>query len=91
MRHPCPHRDRALLDGLTLRIFEDYAGAITAALAASLAGRRGELYDLNADPDCFRNLWDAPEAAALQRRMLDTLIQLMVDNVDPLPPRVGAC
>jgi hypothetical protein len=33
----------ALLDGLTLRIFEDYAGAITAALAASLAGRRGEL------------------------------------------------
>ena len=55
------------------------------------AGRRGELYDLHADPDCFRNLWDAPEAAALQRRMLDTLIQLMVDNVDPLPPRVGAC
>jgi arylsulfatase A-like enzyme len=54
-------------------------------------GQHGELYDLREDPNCLRNLWDRPEAAALQREMLDLLIQLMAENVDPLPPRVGAC
>jgi arylsulfatase A-like enzyme len=54
-------------------------------------GQRGELYDLRVDPHCFRNLWDEPQAASLQREMLLGLLQLMAENADPLPPRVGAC
>jgi arylsulfatase A-like enzyme len=55
------------------------------------AGRRGELYDLTIDPHCLRNLWDEPDHATLQRTMMERLLALMADNVDPLPPRVGAC
>ena len=54
-------------------------------------GLRGELYDLQTDPDCVNNPWDRPDMADLQWEMLDTLIHLMAVNVDPLPPRVGAC
>jgi hypothetical protein len=50
---------------------------------------RGELYDLVADPDCLVNLWDRPEAAALQSELLHLLIRLMAENVDPLPAREG--
>jgi arylsulfatase len=49
----------------------------------------GELYDLAADPDCLVNLWDEPEAADLQSRLLDELIHLMAANVDPLPVKEG--
>ena len=52
---------------------------------------RGELYDLTNDPDCFVNLWDQPRAAGLQRAMTDRLIQLMIANSDPWPPKVAAC
>jgi arylsulfatase A-like enzyme len=52
-------------------------------------GRRGELYDLAADPDQLCNLWDAPQAAERQAQLLDTLIRLMAENVDPLPVREG--
>jgi arylsulfatase A-like enzyme len=55
------------------------------------AGLRGELYDLTADPHCLHNLWGAPQHAGLQRAMTDRLLALMAENVDPLPPRVGAC
>jgi len=54
-------------------------------------GLRGELYDLRTDAHCHRNLWDEPAYAALQAEMLGKLMQLVIDNVDPLPPRVGAC
>ncbi|MGC9347662.1 MAG: sulfatase family protein [Anaerolineae bacterium] len=54
-------------------------------------GERGELYDLKADPHAFSNLWDNPAHADLQRTMMNRLIRLMAENVDPLPPRVGAC
>lgn len=58
-------------------------------------GQRGELYDLTTDPLCQHNLWDEasqPGAqATLKTRMLDRLVALMAENVDPLPPRVGAC
>ncbi len=53
------------------------------------AGKRGELYDLDDDPDCMFNLWDNPEAASMQAGLLDMLIELMASNQDPLPPRVG--
>jgi arylsulfatase len=52
-------------------------------------GVQGELYDLVRDPDCLDNLWDRPAAAARQSTLLHLLIQLMTQNVDPLPPREG--
>ena len=54
-------------------------------------GTQGEPYDLADDPDCLHNLWDRPVARTLQRRLLDRLVRLMAENVDPLPRRVGAC
>ena len=50
---------------------------------------RGELYNLKVDPICFRNLWDAPEAAKVQGELMEHLINLMAQNVDPLPVREG--
>jgi hypothetical protein len=47
------------------------------------------LYDLIADPHCLVNLWDDPDAAELQSRLLDELIHLMAANVDPLPVKEG--
>jgi arylsulfatase A-like enzyme len=52
-------------------------------------GERGELYDLVSDPNCFHNLWDQPEAVELQSELMDTLVRLMAENVDPLPVREG--
>jgi arylsulfatase len=56
-------------------------------------GQLGELYDLRRDPHCHVNLWDDPalSTTALKAQMLDRLIALLAENVDPLPPRVGAC
>ena len=54
-------------------------------------GKRGELYNLRTDPYCQYNLWDDPSAAQLQQMLTHRLIQLMTENTDPLPPRVGAC
>jgi arylsulfatase len=50
---------------------------------------QGELYDLGADPDCLHNLWGLPEARERQEALLQRLIQLMAENVDPLPSREG--
>jgi hypothetical protein len=50
---------------------------------------QGELYDLVADPDCLVNLWGRPEAAVRQAALVDLLIRLMAENVDPLPVREG--
>ena len=63
----------------------------TALLTWHGEGKRGELYDTAADPLCMRNLWDEPEAATLQRQMMETLIRLLVRNIDPLPRPAGAC
>jgi arylsulfatase A-like enzyme len=54
-------------------------------------GKRGELYDLDEDPYCQHNLWDDPSAVQFQQQLTQRLLQLMAENVDPLPPRVGAC
>ena len=52
-------------------------------------GQRGELYDLVRDPGCLVNLWDKPEAAKRQTDLLHLLVQLMAENVDPLPVQEG--
>ncbi len=63
----------------------------TARLTWHGEGQRGELYDLTRDPHCLHNLWDRPEAADLQRQLMDRLVARMAENVDPLPPQVGLC
>ena len=50
---------------------------------------RGELYDLERDPDCLRNLWDDPAAAGKRQALVDRLVDLMSRNVDPLPVQEG--
>jgi hypothetical protein len=52
---------------------------------------RGELYDLQTDPDCFVNLWNEDSASALKTEALDTLLNLMAGNIDPRHQQVGAC
>lgn len=49
----------------------------------------GELYDLDADPHEFQNLWHAPEARDLKLQLLKQAFDASVFTMDPLPPRLG--
>ena len=49
----------------------------------------GELYDLETDPDENDNLWDKPEAAALQADMTRKLLDLMIESQDWTPAMTG--
>lgn len=49
----------------------------------------GELYDLEADPHEFRNLWDDPAATDLKLELLKRAFDASVFTMDPLPPRLG--
>ncbi len=49
----------------------------------------GELYDLEADPNETRNLWDDREHVSLKVEMLKRLCDRMAETVDPLPRREG--
>lgn len=50
----------------------------------------GELYDLEADPDEFTNLWGNPDYADLQLQMMQKCFDASVFTMDPDPPRLGA-
>ena len=51
---------------------------------------QGELYDLDADPDEFQNLWDSPGHAGMKTRLLKQAFDSSVFTLDPAPPRLGA-
>jgi arylsulfatase A-like enzyme len=48
-----------------------------------------ELYDLEADPGEFDNLWGRPGNAALERELLQASFDATVRAVDLGPPRIG--
>ena len=50
----------------------------------------GEFYDLDADPQETKNLWDSPEHTAIRLEMQERLIDRMAWTVDPLPARQAA-
>ncbi len=49
----------------------------------------GQLFDLEADPGEFDNLWDKPEAAALKAEIMKRSFDATVAIGDPGPPLVG--
>ncbi|NQT14414.1 MAG: sulfatase-like hydrolase/transferase [Planctomycetes bacterium] len=49
----------------------------------------GELYDLDADPREFDNLWDGPRCASMKMRLLKEAFDTSVLTMDPAPPRLG--
>ncbi len=49
----------------------------------------GELYDLDADPGEFRNLWDDPAAAAEKARLMERLVRAEIDTADRAPLPTG--
>lgn len=50
---------------------------------------QGELYDLEADPDEFINLWDDDSYWDLQLDMMKLCFDASVLSMDPHPPRLG--
>ena len=50
---------------------------------------QGELYDLQADPDEFVNLWNRDDHQALKADMMRRCFDASVFGMDPEPPRLG--
>jgi len=50
---------------------------------------QGELYDLQADPNEFENLWHSPDHAALKTDLLKATFDASVFTMDPTPLREG--
>jgi arylsulfatase A-like enzyme len=50
---------------------------------------QGELYDLQADPNEFENLWHSPDNAALKTNLLKATFDASVFTMDPTPLREG--
>lgn len=62
-------------------------GSIAERAAFYLRRAREELYDLANDPDCLRNLADAPELAGTLREMRRRLAKWMEETADPVRGR----
>jgi arylsulfatase A-like enzyme len=79
-------RDALLIENVGVRRSVRTEGALLTWHGPS---EHGELYNLDVDPDCFSNLWGEPKASEMQRELMELLINLMAENVDPLPVREG--
>ena len=60
----------------------------TRKLTVDLRSGAGELYDLEGDPEEVCNLFDAPEAAGV-RRKLEALLARRPDDAGPIRTPVG--
>lgn len=49
----------------------------------------GEMYDLESDPNEFRNLWDCPDHAATREDLLEQLVRKMMSLTDSSPLATG--
>jgi arylsulfatase len=49
----------------------------------------GEMYDLEADPGEFNNIWNDPHQRDSRDMMMQLLLSRMIDSTDPLPQRVA--
>jgi arylsulfatase A-like enzyme len=49
----------------------------------------GELYDLDADPGEFRNLWDDPAHTAIRAELIERLARAEIASVDRMPFPTG--
>ena len=61
----------------------------THKLAVTHGVEPGELYDLEADPDEFTNLWHSPAHKDVKLDLLRRCLDAAALTVDPLPPRVA--
>lgn len=50
----------------------------------------GEMYDLEADPDEFENLYENNAYSEMKQRLLKEAFDASVFTMDPMPPRLGA-
>ena len=49
----------------------------------------GELYDLEEDPQEFRNLWDDPDSSRIKQRLVAQLLDDLILKGDIGAPRIG--
>jgi N-sulfoglucosamine sulfohydrolase len=76
-------------EGLTMRAMNEAAEddpAIAARVQLFRYRQPEELYDLQADPDCLRNLIDDPASEQVADRMREQLQEVMKSSGDPLLP-----
>lgn len=50
----------------------------------------GELYDLEADPSEFNNLWNDPHQKDSRDMLMQLLLTRMIDSTDPIPEGVAS-
>ena len=90
---PDRHRDRVFCEYYNSWTHSDAYGTMlrsdTAKIVAYHGTNQGELYDLEADPDEFTNLWDSGEHQPLKLDMLQRCFDASVFSMDPDPPRLG--
>ena len=83
------HRYRNNNEGMTMKAMNE-AAQTAPAIAARVKVFRyrapEELYDLEKDPDCLRNLVDSPQHEDVLQRYRQTLRAWMVRTGDPLLP-----
>ena len=51
--------------------------------------RYGEMYDLQADPGEFNNVWNDPHKKDTREMIMQLLLSRMIDTTDPVPARVA--
>jgi len=90
---PDRHRDYVFCEYYNSWTHSDAYGTMLRTDAAKIVvyhgTNQGELYDLEADPDEFDNLWNSVEHQSLKLDLLQRCFDASVFSMDPDPPRLG--